>query len=192
MKTILFLISALMLLAGCKKTASNPITSIPEMEYIHFNNQEVHFNQRFTVDMNHDGIIDFSAYTLFDGDPVMKADYHQYYFGSAYYTDFPINNKEEVPMLNKGDRIDGKVFTSYNWYNASDIVMAQKVVTKTQSRWEGMWKNASHQYLPLRINVDEETYYGWIEVSFDSTSEKIILHKAAMCEEAGKAVKAGF
>ena len=44
--------------------------------------------------------------------------------------------------------------------------------------------------LPACINKDEKPYHGWIEISFDTVAEKLILHKAAISTEANKTVKA--
>ncbi|MBO9564747.1 MAG: hypothetical protein J7621_18355, partial [Niastella sp.] len=57
--------------------------------------------------------------------------------------------------------------------------------------WEGAWKQVHHQYLAIQIVKDNKRYNGWVEVSFDTAGEKLVLHKAAISKEAEKAVIAG-
>jgi hypothetical protein len=58
--------------------------------------------------------------------------------------------------------------------------------------WEGIIKNVSHKYIPLQLTWKGEQHVGWIEVSFDSTREKLILHKVAVHKEPGKDIVTGI
>jgi hypothetical protein len=53
-------------------------------------------------------------------------------------------------------------------------------------------KLANHKYLPVYLKKNGHVYFGWIELSFDTIAEKIILHRAALCTEAGQKIKAGL
>jgi len=84
-------------------------------------------------------------------------------------------------------------FPQYNWYNASSLMIAEKIVSmNTPPYWNGQWKNADHQYLPFFLELSGGNYFGWVEFSFDTNSEKIILHKAAIAKKPAAEVKAGL
>jgi hypothetical protein len=82
--------------------------------------------------------------------------------------------------------------TGYTWWEISAIVLAEKIITYTESHWEGAWKNADHKYLPVQMKKQGKLYHGWIELSFNTTEEKLILHRSAISKEEDKDVKAGL
>jgi len=45
--------------------------------------------------------------------------------------------------------------------------------------------------LPIQIERNGRLYNGWIELSFSTANEKLILHKAAISVEEGRTVRAG-
>jgi hypothetical protein len=195
MKQIMTLALLTGILLSCRKTGTPP-TPVPapalEMRYTHFADKEIKFNEGFTADLNKDGIQDFYVYTLLVGDPLLQQDYRKYLFGSNLYTYFPINSNEEVPMLSQGNRIGADNFPGCHWSGAASIVMAQKVIGWQETHWEGVWRTATHRYLPLCIGVQDKKYYGWVEASFSPHDEKVILHQAAICKVPDTAVQAGY
>jgi hypothetical protein len=90
--------------------------------------------------------------------------------------------------MNMSDNIPVANFGNYSWYNASGVVLVQKTITMESSFWEGDWKDAFNRFIPIQINKRGAKYNGWIEVSFAKSEEKIILHKAAISNEANKEV----
>lgn len=100
--------------------------------------------------------------------------------------------EEETPALNKEDAITISNPPGFNWYNASSLVLAEKIIEETGlAHWEGNWKNADHHYLPVQVRNKNLRYNSWVEVSFKMDSEELILHRAAVAVEAGRDVKAG-
>ena len=194
MRTGLLIISVAFLFGACKKQVSQTVpVTLPEMNTLHFNNAVAGQQQPKAVDLDGDGVTDILFSFLLVGDPLMPADKYQFYVSGAFQTDFPVNSGEEMPSLQKGDMISAAAFPQHQWYNASAILLAQKVVTNTQPPyWTGAWKDCSHGYFPFRIHKDGKQFYGWFEISFDTTSEKIILHNAAVARVPGTAVKAGY
>ena len=193
MKSILTL-SFLVMLVSCKKeTVIEPVPSLPAMNYVDYHDQQIKFNQGFAMDINGDGIRDIYFYTQLVGDPILKRDYRQYLLTSSIATSMPFNDKEQIPVLEKESSISLTAHPRYEWYNASEVMLAQKVIEESaQDWWDGEWKNASHRYVAVQVNKNNLLYYGWIEISFDTKSEVIILHKSAISKEAGKAIKAGL
>ena len=186
-----FMLAGLVLLGACHKTSEkSPVT--PVIDYIEFN-KEIAFTQYFSFDLDSNGSKDFLFYTLLVGDPILGRDYHQYHIVSSIGASFPIDTlNEQTPALAGNMAISPHSPAGLSWYVATDSWIARKVIGTTGAPyWEGNWKDASHRYLAIRVDRAGHGYYGWLEVSFDATAEKIILHRAALCREAGKEVKAG-
>lgn len=143
------------------------------------------------MDLDKDGTTDFYISTLLVGDPSLQRDYRQYYFNSQFYANCQVNDNEETPVLQKGDKIAPTPLEGFHWYNASQVVIAQKIIEENGTSWSGNWRNISHGYEPISILRNDKLYYGWIEISFDMQNERVILHRAAVAKEADVEVKAG-
>ena len=188
-----FILAGLLALSACHKTTiEQPAETPPVMDYTEFN-QEISFGQSFFVDIDQNGSKDFLFYTELVGDPILKRDYRQFHIGSSYAASLAVDSiTDETPALAKNTAISFGSPQGFNWYNASGVWLARKVIGTTEAPfWEGGWKNASHQFLAVRVDRAGLGYYGWLEVSFDSNAEKVILYRAAICREAGREIKAG-
>lgn len=191
------LIGSLFCLAicGCKKPVLKPEPPVdvhPQMMYKDLQNAEVSFNHRSkTIDVDGDGQSDFSFGVLLLGDPVLQRDRIQFYAYSGVQRNLLNDANDQSPVLNSMDTISIK-HQGYDWWQISAIVLAEKIITYTDTYWDGLWKNASHKYLPIQVEKSGKLYQGWIELSFSTTGEKLVLHKAALCKEEGKTIKAGY
>ncbi|HYM92849.1 MAG TPA: hypothetical protein VET23_01830 [Chitinophagaceae bacterium] len=196
MRNALALLAVIGFVTACNKTKPMnpdppPPSSHPAMIYIDFGDNAIQFGNYKIVDLDKDGLYDIVFSTLLVGDPINRIDKKQWLVNSSFYTNLPVKN-ETIPVMNYGDSIPVKNFSGHEWYNASSIVLAQKIISFTQTPyWEGGWKQASHQYLPIQLNRNNELFNGWIEISFISASEKVVLHEAAICMEANKGIIAG-
>lgn len=192
MNKLLILVFCLLLLSSCEKNpVSEPIVR-PLMYYTDLHNAEVHYEAFKTVDVDGNGSTDFFFKTLLVGDALGQRDRLQFYADSRIETYLPVNDNEGVPMLSRGGDVKTQ-YPGYTWYDIAAIVLAEKITPVTGAPyWDGGWKTAVHQYLPIHIKKNGERYYGWIELSFDTAGEKMILHRAAIALEAGKEVKAGY
>jgi len=192
-KEVVFLL-VIMVLASCKREnipGVNP--PVLNVEYTDFNDRQIKFRDVFLADLNKDGVNDLRFSTLLVGDPLLKRDYNRFYVTSSIDTYLPVNQQEEVPVLAKGSSISANSFNGYQWYNVSSILLAQKVITENNRPfWEGFWKDLNKKYLPVQVTKEHKRYYGWVEVSFDTLGENIIVHNGGICKEAGKEVKAGM
>ncbi|MES2881653.1 MAG: hypothetical protein V4676_05850 [Bacteroidota bacterium] len=181
----------MILLSACKKDKPLSPVDPPDMQYTDLYNAEVKFNTSKTIDIDCDGKKDFGFGTMLVGDPIGQKDrrlYQAYSTIDAYYLN---NEHEETPPLNKGDKIS-LLYSGFEWNEISSLVLAEKVTLLSgETFWDGIWKNASHKYLPLHIKKNGLVYFGWIELSFDKAAEKIILHKAAISKKAGNEIEAG-
>ena len=190
-KILIIAIASVLFLACSKKPPINPSgPSHPQMAYTNLADKEVKYGQVQFVDIDNDGSNDFKFGVLLVGDPILQRDRVQFYVNSGIKRNLLNNQVDESPILSKGDSVK-KFHTGYTWWEISSIVLAEKIIENTGSHWEGLWKMADHKYLPIQIEKNNKLYHGWIELSFSTTGEKLILHKAAISTEEDKAVQAG-
>lgn len=195
MRKLFYIGAAIFVLASCKKDetviAPPPPPEHPAMIYTDLKNAEVKYGKLKLLDIDGDGSYDFRFSVFLVGDPVLQRDRYQFYASSTVDRNLLNNEADESPVLSKGDSIS-KFYPGYQWWEVSAIVLAEKIVTNTGAYWQGLWKDASHKYLPVQVEKNRKVFHGWVELSFDTVAEKMILHNAALSKEADKAVKAGY
>jgi hypothetical protein len=193
MRKILIVITASISIVACSKKPplNPPVSSHPVMSYKILAGKEVKYGQSQYIDIDSDGSTDFKFSVLLVGDPILQRDRVQFYANSGIKRNLLNNQVDESPMMNKGDSIS-KLHNGYTWWEISSIVLAEKIVDNNGSHWEGLWKNADHKYLPIQIEKNSRLYHGWVELSFNTADEKMILHKAAISTEEDKSVQAGI
>lgn len=193
---VLYSVTIVLITVSCKKNGQHPdVPTVPhpEMEYFNLNNREIKSNAPgFYIDVNHDGRKDLAFTTLLVGDPINRADKFRFLVSSNIEVNLPVNNVEEIPVMNRGESIMLEDFNGYYWFELSSILLVQKVISFTSPPlWEGHWKNAAHKFLPYQVIENDKGYNGWVELSADIAGEKIVLHNAAVSKEPNKIVKAG-
>jgi hypothetical protein len=193
MGKVLFVLASAIFFAACHKepVQPQPGEQHPEMIYKDLQNAEVKYLRGKAVDVDGDGSNDFLFHVQLVGDPVLQRDRVQFYVSSGIDRNLLNDDQDQSPVLNKMDVISRNV-TGYTWWEISAIVLAEKIITYTESHWEGAWKNADHKYLPVQMKKQGKLYHGWIELSFNTTEEKLILHRSAISKEEDKDVKAGL
>ena len=176
---------------ACIKRAAEEVPH-PPMHYTYLNDLEVKANEYSHVDIDGNGSPDFTFHTMLVGDPILKRDKHQFLVGSKIETSLLNDNNDQSPKLNNGDQIDLRQ-ERYNWFEISSLLLTEKVVSEEGSiKWQGLWKEANHNYLPVQIIKNGQRFLGWIEISFDLKNQKLILHKSAVCLESNKEIRAGY
>jgi hypothetical protein len=196
MKVNKYLLAAflLIMMAGCKKDTvvqPIPVPVHPVMFYKDLGNFEVSKGHSKSLDIDNDSITDCSFSVQLVGDPIMKVDKLQYYVFSRIKRNLLNNQDDESPILNKYDLIKNE-HPGYTWYELSFILLTQKIISDGGNSWIGLWKNADHNFLPFQIVKDGNVYHGWIELSMNTVTEKLILHRSGISTEANKEVKAGY
>lgn len=194
MKIFFGLLLPVLLLTACddKDIIQPPIQVHPQMRYTELNNVTIKFGQQKSLDIDGDNTKDLLFSTVLVGDPIARVDKRRYFVTASFDVFSLVNEQEETPALNKEDAITISNPPGFNWYNASSLVLAEKIIEETgPAHWEGNWKNADHHYLPVQVRNNNLRYNGWVEVSFKMDSGELILHRAAVAVEAGRDVKAG-
>lgn len=164
----------------------------PSMLYKDLADSSIAFGRIASLDVDNNGEKDVLFSTQLVGDPVEQKDKQQWLVTSSFNANLPVNSTEHIPVLHYLDSIPLNDFSGYPWYNASSILLSQKTITMTTPPyWEGDWKEASHRFIPIQLKKQEGLYNGWIEVSFSTGNEKLILHKAAICKGVNKNISAG-
>jgi len=194
MKQFLFIAALALSLMACNKEkppVKPPVVSHPQMAYKDLQNQEVKYGQYQYIDVDNDGSRDFLFNVQLVGDPVLQRDRMQFNANSGIKRNLLNNQIDESPMLNRGDTIS-KNHSGFTWWEISSIVLAEKVIYNNGNSWEGLWKNADHKYLPIQVDKNGKLFHGWIELSFNTAEEKLILHRAAISTEEDKGILAGI
>jgi hypothetical protein len=185
---LLLALGCLFILGSCKKENDIP-ANIP-VEFFDLKDVVAKYQHPVSLELTKDGNTDFSFGVLLVGDPVLQRDRYQFFVSSRVKTNLLNDVNDESPMLNKGDII-GLNHEGYTWYEVSAIVLTEKIVTNQSTSWSGRWTNANHKYLPIQIEREGKLFHGWIELSFDKTGEKVILHKAALSKSPNVSIRAG-
>ncbi|THU38124.1 hypothetical protein FAM09_15685 [Niastella caeni] len=193
MKKMIVVAGFALLLAGCCKKDNVPEATNPEMRYLNLNDSGVVFNRSASFDLDGNGSKDIYFTTMLVADPLNKQDKKQWWVTSSFYANLPVNDIEEIPVMQMGETIYPESFSGYTWYNASGVILAQKIFTDNQPPyWAGKWKDASRRFIAIQIINNSKVYNGWVEISFSNTEEKVIIHRAAICKEANNTIKAGW
>jgi hypothetical protein len=162
------------------------------MLYTDLQNQEMKQNKPQFIDLDKNGSNDIGFATWFIGDPIEKEDEVLFFAASYEHSNLLAGDNNNSPVFKLGDTIPVGNKGAYSWYQVAQIEMARKNIgLQNPPYWELDWKQVSHKYLAIQVVRDNKRYNGWIELSFDTAGEKLILHKAAICKEANKAVIAG-
>ncbi|RYF84102.1 MAG: hypothetical protein EON98_09690 [Chitinophagaceae bacterium] len=175
---------------ACMKKAAEELPQV-QMRYTNLQNQEVKANEYYHLDIDGNGTVDYTFHTYLVGDPILRHDRKQFLVSSKIETNLLTNENDESPLLYNGDVIRAK-WDSYNWFEVSSIVLAEQIIPETgKNTWRGLWKSAKHNFLPVQVLRGGAPYHGWIEISFDTVNQKLVLHKAAISMEANVEVAAG-
>jgi hypothetical protein len=199
MKTIHVLAIATTMLAACRKDnlsfpnpKNPPANTQPEMIYTDLQNRELKFRQSQLIDLDKDGTNDIIFATWYVGDPVEHEDEILFFAGSYTHSNLLIHGDNQSTAFKQGDIISVNNYNGHNWYQVAQAELALKNTGEHKPPyWEGSWKQVSHKYLAVQVVKQDRRYNGWIEISFDTVAEKLVLHKAAICKEAEKSIIAG-
>lgn len=198
MKISFLIISTLVILSACSKKdvvdpPKLPDNEFPEMLVTELNDAEVKQQEHQTLDLDKDGVNDLVFAIWYIGDPVEREDEVLFFAASGTQSSLMVGGENVSPRFSKNDIIPVNPIEGYNWYIVAQVEMAMKNIGyDAPPYWEKDWKDASHKYLAVQVKRANKLYYGWVEVSMDTANSKLILHRAAIAKQPGRAVKAGI
>lgn len=197
MKIPFLIASAVVLFSSCNKKDiiidPPPAIGFPDMLVTELNDAEIKHEQYKTIDLDQDGVTDLVFATWYIGDPVEQEDEILYFASSSVKTSLMVAGENTSPRFNKSDVIPVKPVEGHEWYVVAQVEMAMKNIGyEIPPYWEKDWKDANHKFLAVQVNRNDKLYYGWVEVSMNKANSTLILHRAAISKEPGRAVKAGI
>ncbi|HJW15630.1 MAG TPA: hypothetical protein VJ499_00840 [Flavisolibacter sp.] len=187
----------LLLVCSCRKVNDNDNRQkndviIPPMEYYNDINQVIMqggIGFRFDADLDQKPDLLFN--TRLVGDPIQGVDKIQFFVLNYPGSSLPVDAAESVPKLAAGDSIPVANFRGYTWYRGSSVVLTEKIIGNGTSHWEGNWKDATHAFLPFMCHRANANYTGWVELSIDSATARLIVLRAAVCRQPEKTSYSG-
>ncbi|GAB4092440.1 hypothetical protein [Flaviaesturariibacter terrae] len=178
------LLPLLLLLAACRKNpapAPPPAgnVTLPAMRVIDLHNAPVRYRQVHTVDLDGDGAHDLVFKCQLVGSPSQQADRYQFCVQSSIRRNLLVNDRDETPPFTEGASI-GIGHPGFNWWEVSHSVLAEKIVSDNETRWDGLWKTAQHRFLAVQVQRGADRYNGFVEISMDQAGNTLLLHRAAL------------
>jgi hypothetical protein len=198
---ILFAFSfTVILLSACSKRDTviekpqpEEVKILPEMMITDLNNAEVKQGQSKVIDLNRDGVRDIVFATWYIGNPNENEDEVLFFASTSTESALMLGGENDSPRFGRDEMISETPQSDFGWYVIGQAEMAKKNIGVVGAPyWEKPWKNANHEYLAVRVNKNNQWYYGWVEVSMDTVNSALILHRAAIGMVPGKAVKTGI
>ncbi|RFS20530.1 hypothetical protein DVR12_18360 [Chitinophaga silvatica] len=193
-KIYTYALGILLILVSCrKKEVVKPSPDVyPLMQYFDLKDSVVQAGKYCLLDLDNDKEYDVVFSTLLVGDPIQKVDKSQWLAGTSLKASLLIGSAEELPVFRLLDSIPIANLPAHTWYNAAASVIAQKIMPLSgDDYWEGEWKSANHQFIGIQLLRNQHKINGWIEISFNQATEKLILHRAAICQTPDVTVYAG-
>jgi hypothetical protein len=197
MNRLYVLLVAVALFSCSKKDVAQPDPvpdpNHPNMQYTDLQNAEVIRGKYQAIDLDGDGTKDFSFGVYLIGDPLNQEDKVRFAAFSSIDRNLLVNADNLSPVLSGGEVVPVQGKAPYEWYQISEVLLVEKVIGMVNPPyWRGSWNNMKNKFFSLQIKKNGLRYNGWIEMSFDTQGERLILHRAAICKEAEKEVKAGL
>lgn len=184
------------LMAGCDKEPLAPVQPEPEpvpaTEKMELNKSVKFGSGTFRLDIDKDGTDDLLFGYMLVGDAMLKVDRYQLIAVSPFTVAMPINDREEVALLEKSQPIPMQQNSGFEWYNASSPVLFEKIVSNTSAPvfW-GPLTRPGRKYLPLQVFRQGKVYNGWVEISADPEQLTVNIHRAGISKVHERSVRAG-
>lgn len=178
---LLFFVSTFFTLSSCEEGDVNPVDGIT---IINLGDSEVLYNQSQSIDVDGDGDSELTFVTVL----AQENNTNQLQFRV-----FPIGANRvfeaggRALMLNEGQEI-----VPGNPFEKNVAPLVAKVESNGSVTWQGDWLNANNHYLGFQIQLaDGSVRYGWVRLSFNQASEKLIIHELAYRHKSNTGLRAG-
>lgn len=180
------ILSAIIVLSFFSCTKEN----MPSMHYRNYD-LDISYGHSNRIDLNEDGAYDLMFNVYLIGDPIAEQDKLRF-AATSFVNGFVLIDEEgKSPIMSKGEVITAKNMIPYVWYEVNQVYLSQKIMSKTDTWWEGPWKDVNHKYFALQVKKEGRLYNAWVELSFDTANEKLIVHRSGISLQPDVSVNAG-
>ena len=178
---LLFFVSTFFTLSSCEEGDGNPVDGIT---IINLGDSEVLYNQSQSIDVDGDGDIELSFVSvLAQENSTNQLQFRVLPLGANRV--FEAGGR--AVMLNEGQEI-----APGNPFEKNVAPLVAKVESNGSVTWQGDWLNANNHYVGFQIQLtDGGVRYGWVRLSFNQASEKLIIHEVAYRYKSNTGLRAG-
>lgn len=188
------LLAALVIgLAACEKEPVSNTPAHPQMTYRDLSATVVNITTPAGVDINGDGPSDVWFDIWPTRDEALGRDFHRFTVTPGEGARLLVNAANGTPIIPQGGAIKLYGENGYEWKAPATADLAKRTLVRGvfAPAWEGAWKDVQHKFLAVQLTANGVFYNGWIELSFDTAREKVVLHRSGISREAGREVIAG-
>jgi hypothetical protein len=194
MRPYLLLSILVCIMASCTKNPTQPVAPPPPADISYHQLKDTILKwgaDPIVYDFDNNQRFDLIFYTELVGDFINKIDKRKYYVFSSITTRLAVSPEERVPVLSKNTAI-APVMAGHEWYEFSEVpLMERHEHVSGATQWFGNWQNQDRKYLPFQLVKAQQVHYGWVEISTNTATGTITLHRAAWCTTPNKQIPAG-
>ncbi|PKA83131.1 hypothetical protein ATE92_1279 [Ulvibacter sp. MAR_2010_11] len=196
----LFIISILGIsLVGCSTDDNSEPTPIPEKIYYQIDGRKVFAGDPAPIelDLNSDGVVDYTIFAVLTA----NSNGDQLYvginpIGANLIKSGPPNDNHFLNMgflvrQNPNSIINNELSGNQIWTSDHSILVLRQTFNDGSTEYEGDWRDESETMVAIKHIKNQQSYYGWLNLSFDKKTEYITLVDYAYNEETEKSIKAG-
>jgi len=185
-RVIAFIFAITIVAAGCERSSANRNIVYKDLQDTTFA-----YGRPFALDMNEDGSNDLLFTTqLVAG----SGESETQFIANTYLTNRALADTltGELAALSAGDSISGTTPANTIWDPFYDYLGGLHYVGSTDSAWVGHWPKAGSSYLGVRLYDGTDVYnYGWVQMTFDTTNARVIVHDCAYNQTLFESIAAG-
>ena len=149
----------------------------------------VHNFQSYPLDLNQDGIQDFSINVMSVGFEMGVRHYFQIHSNRDARV---MLTGEEITPLATGVSISPENTSSQSeWSIFTGSLMVRTVSENQADQWSGPWAPDKDYFAGLSIRIDGEYHYGWVKMQADRESNAIFVQEFAYHSKPNQPIIAG-
>ncbi len=168
-------------LTSCREDEPSPFS---EIIYTNLGNRTVAYNQSQTIDLDNEGQPELSF-------SVMLAQENG--INQLQYRVYALRANKVFEVAGRALKMsEGQMIEPGNPFDKNVAPLVTRLESNGSITWQGDWLEANRGYLGFQFQLaDGETRYGWVRMSFDRTTEKLILHDVAYNQRPQNGLAAG-
>ena len=183
------------LLLSCEKDRDTSyVPDHPQMVYRDLSQRVVNIATPAGIDIGGDARSDVWFEIWHTKDDAHNKDIHRFSVSSGESSRLMVDStRRKSSIIPGGAIISSAGGNGFAWNAPANPELATRTLVRTAPAptWEGDWKDANHKYLAVQVTQNGLVYNGWIELSFDTATERVILYRSGISKEAGKDIVAG-